>query len=296
MLAFLLARALRVPFWLHLHRVRPQPAAGEGAVARLARRIEGALLARADQVSCTGEAIADAVRGTGVPRERVLVLRGWANHAAAIGRASGAGVRRELGAGRRTVALYSGAVAAGQGLEEVVEAARRLRHRRDLLFVICGEGPDRARLEEQAASLSNAVFRPLTPPAAYAQTMRAADIHLLPRSGGPADLSPPAKLPNMLASGKPVVAMARAGTDLAREVIGAGLAVPPGDAGALARAVTRLADDRELAQAFGEEGRRRAAARWSLDLTADRFERRLTRLVRQSRLTGERSRAAILAE
>lgn len=298
---FLLARILRVPFWLHVHDFEAELACATGFVsrksvaARLACRFENAMLRGAAQVSSVSDAMSAAVEAKGVPRERVLTLRNWANHADAIGRADGARTRRDWGAGRRTVILYSGNIAAKQGLDLVVDAARVLRRRRDLLFVICGEGPNRAELEMAAAGLPNLIFRPLHPPAEFAASMRAADIHLLPQLASAADLVLPSKLPNMLASGRAVVATAGAGTSLAREVIGAGLVVPPGDADALARAVVRLADDREMADAFGAEGRRRAAARWSLDLTADRFERRLAQILRRQSVSVSR-KAAIPAE
>lgn len=298
---FILARIMRVPFWLHVHDFEAELASATGFVgrgslaARLARRFENAMLTRADQVSCISDAMSEAARAKGVARDRVLTLCNWANHADAVARADGRIARRDLGAGRRKVVMYSGNIAAKQGLDLMVEAARLVRQRRDLLFVICGEGPTRQQLEEQAAGLSNVIFRPLAAPERFAATLRAADIHLLPQLASTADLVLPSKLPNMLASGRPVIATAGAGTSLAREVIGAGLAVPPADARALARAIVTLVEDPEIAEAFGAEGRRRAAARWSLDLTADRFERRLAQILRRQSVSVSR-KAAIPAE
>ena len=47
---------------------------------------------------------------------------------------------------RPHIALYSGNIAAKQGIEIVVQAARLLAAREDLLFVICGEGANREAL------------------------------------------------------------------------------------------------------------------------------------------------------
>jgi glycosyltransferase involved in cell wall biosynthesis len=44
-----------------------------------------------------------------------------------------------------------------------------------------------------------------------------------------------------------------------------GLLVPPGDAGALAHAILRLADDDELRNAMGKAGQRRLATHFSAD-------------------------------
>ncbi len=211
----------------------------------------------------------------GIVQDKIVELRNWANHADAIEQASGDYVRQKWRLTGKTVALYSGNIAAKQGLELVIDAARALQSREDIAVVICGDGPNKSELVRRAAGLKNVIFKPLQDAARFAEVMAMADIHLLPQMAGAADLVLPSKLPNMLASGKPVVATAAAGTGLASEAIGCGIVVPPGNAQALAKAVRTLADDPELAEALGAEGRRRAGLHWSLDHMANRFERRL---------------------
>jgi colanic acid biosynthesis glycosyl transferase WcaI len=89
-----------------------------------------------------------------------------------------------------------------------------------------------------------------------------ASVHILPQIEGAADLVLPSKLPNMLASGRPIVATAHAGTGLFDEVAGCGLTVEPGNAAALAAAVAELCDNPELSQKLGLAARRRAETRW----------------------------------
>src|SRR5690606_18334504 len=59
------------------------------------------------------------------------------------------------------VVLYSGSIARKQGIEIVVDVARLLRHRSDMTFVLCGNGPTRAELEARAAGLDNIQFHDL---------------------------------------------------------------------------------------------------------------------------------------
>ena len=56
------------------------------------------------------------------------------------------------------VALYSGNIANKQGIEIVLDAAVVLADRSDLTFVICGQGPNRAMLEERLSPLFSDVF------------------------------------------------------------------------------------------------------------------------------------------
>jgi colanic acid biosynthesis glycosyl transferase WcaI len=108
-----------------------------------------------------------------------------------------------------------------------------------------------------------------------------ADLHLLPQIAGAADLVLPSKLTNMLASGRPVVATTEPGTGLYAEVEGCGVAVPPGDAGALAKAIAELADDPERRAVLGTAAAQRAVERWQQGAIIARTRAALADLVRR---------------
>src|SRR6185503_5152907 len=95
-----------------------------------------------------------------------------------------------------------------------------------------------------------------------------------------------------MAAGAPVVATRVGGTPEALDDGEAGLLVPPGDAGAITAAVSRLLDDRELACRLGRTARSAIGERFSVDRmvrsTEDLYTELLTR--KQHRL-----RAACLA-
>jgi colanic acid biosynthesis glycosyl transferase WcaI len=99
-----------------------------------------------------------------------------------------------------------------------------------------------------------------------------ASIHLLPQRRGAADLVLPSKLTNMLASGRPVIAGAAAGSGLAREVEGCGIAVESESVEALEDAIRLLMWDQALYASSGQEARKRAEERWSRDTIIDKFE------------------------
>jgi colanic acid biosynthesis glycosyl transferase WcaI len=85
----------------------------------------------------------------------------------------------------------------------------------------------------------------------------------------------PSKIAPILSSGRPTVVMADKGTQLAAEIAGAGLAVPPGDDKALAAAILRLASDPELRKSMGNIGRIAACERWEKEAILLEFENRL---------------------
>jgi colanic acid biosynthesis glycosyl transferase WcaI len=153
----------------------------------------------------------------------------------------------------------------------IPEAARLLQSRPDIVFVVCGDGVMKPELEAAAADLPNVRFMPLQPSARISDLLGIADIHLLPQSPDAADLVLPSKLCGMLASGRPVIATCRAGTEISEIVSQCGLVVAPENALQLSQAIIALADDPETrvllgrrARAFAEENFERDAVLGSM--------------------------------
>ncbi len=274
---WLVARLFGAKLWVHVQdfEVDAAMATGlveaRGLVPKLALWMERAFLRGADRVSTISPQMCARLVEKGVAAERVIEARNWANLAFARPGATGDDYRREWNLGARKVALYSGNIANKQGIEIIIEAARLLADRRDLVFVICGEGPNRARLAQLAEGLDNVQLHDLQPAEKVADLLALASVHLLPQIPDAADLVLPSKLANMLGSGRPVVATAAAGTGLAVEVDGAGMVTSPGDSTAFAEAIAHLLDHPEQAQVFGEEARVRAGMRWGRDALLQRF-------------------------
>ena len=267
--AWLAARLAGARLWIHVQDFEVEAALATGLMretslaARLARWAENRLLKLGDRVSTISPQMCAKLIAKGIAPDRVFELRNWSDARFAPDPAGAAALRAAWGLAGRTVALYSGNIARKQGIEILVEAASLLQERTDIAFVICGEGPNRAALEQLAAGLSNVQLHDLQPAAQMGAMLTMADVHLLPQIAGAADLVLPSKLTNMLASGRPVIATCNAGTGLYAEVDGCGLVTPPGDAAALAAAIATLADDPARRNELGKAAAARAAERWS---------------------------------
>lgn len=267
--AWIAARLAGAKLWIHVQDFEAEAAiatgliGGDGLAARLALAVERAILRRADTVSTISRQMVRRLTDKGIPADRTIELRNWADERFVSDPNGAKKLREEWDLGPRTVALYSGNIARKQGIEVLVDTARLLRHRSDIVFVICGEGPNRAALEQRAAGLANVQIRDLQPAERMGALLAMADLHLLPQISGAADLVLPSKLTNMLASGRPVVATTEPGTGLYAEVEGCGVATPPEDTAALAKTIVELADDPKRRADLGEVAARRAAERWS---------------------------------
>lgn len=259
--AWLTARLSGAQAWLHVQDFEVDVALQMGLLRgeRLGRAIRAAeswWLRRFDVVSTISNRMRQHLLNKGVRDAQTHLFINWADVERIHPLTRPSSYRAELGLAPDTqVALFSGTLGAKQGLMVIPEVARLLSHRRDLVFVVCGNGPMQAELERAASELPNLRLLPLQPLERLNELLGLADVHLLPQSVEAEDLVLPSKLTGMLASGRPVLATCRAGTELADVVERCGRVVPPGDAGALAMALTGLLAYPEQRQALGARAR-----------------------------------------
>ena len=130
-------------------------------------------------------------------------------------------------------------------------------------------------LAEKCKDVSNVLMLPFQPSERLNDLLNLADIHILPQRAEAADLVMPSKLTGMLASGRPVIATAHDGTQLASVVRGIGVVVPPGDPDAFVSAISKLAADKDLRVMLGQEARRYALNHLDSRVILDQFEQSL---------------------
>ncbi len=125
----------------------------------------------------------------------------------------------------------------------------------------------------------NVTLLPLQPLDRLNDLMNAADIHLLPQRASAADLVMPSRLAAMLSSGRPVIATAHKGTQVATVVEGRGLVVPAEDPDALHAAVLHLVGDEPLRLRLGRAAREYAVLHMGKQGVLEQFERDLKALI-----------------
>jgi glycosyltransferase involved in cell wall biosynthesis len=88
-------------------------------------------------------------------------------------------------------------------------------------------------------------------------------------------VSMPSRTYNILAAGRPVLALTEEGSELARvvEEDEIGWAVPPGDPSALADVVLEILDNRNRLSGMGDAARRSALTKYSLETALEKYRR-----------------------
>ncbi|MEO1615698.1 MAG: glycosyltransferase family 4 protein [Planctomycetota bacterium] len=223
-------------------------------------------------------------------RDRIQIIPNWSDCS------SIAPVAAELNSFRkrfelqdRFVVMHSGNMGLTQRLEVLISAAARPEWPRRAKLVLVGNGAARDQLLEHAAGLGlskdRLEFIHYQPRHQLAESLSAADLHVVSMHEHITGCLCPSKLYGIMAAARPVLAVADAGTDLCqtikeREI---GWCVPPGAPMLIARAVANA--ERESREHPSEAIRRQnlarqaALERYDQPVIAKRFTELFSRLL-----------------
>jgi glycosyltransferase involved in cell wall biosynthesis len=176
---------------------------------------------------------------------------------------------RGRGLEHKFVVQYSGNMGRAHALEPVLEAARRLRDRNDIHFLFVGTGAKKNWLKGAVANdqLPNVDILPYLPRIELDVSLNACDVAVIPFIPGMSGVSVPSRMYNVMAAGRPILAVADESSELARVVReeGIGWVLPPGAPDNLADTILEArANPRRLAE-MGARARAAAEERYTLD-------------------------------
>ena len=258
-----LALRHRVPWVLDVRDLWPDAAVavGEmepGRIYRIAARLERRLYRSAAAITATTEDFVRAIEGRGGAGKVALIRNGTQELFLGIGseKPDPAAVGETDG---RFTWTYAGNLGLAQGLEGAVEAAKLLGEGYRLILI--GAGPRREELIRMAEALPHGAVevRDPIPPERAGRLLRASDALLVSLAPG-FDGFVPSKLFDFCALARPVILAATGeAASLAAEAEAA-ICVPPGDPGALADAIRRVAADTGMRESLQRRGRAFAEA------------------------------------
>jgi len=279
--ALMVARLSKAKAWLHVQDFEVDVALDLGLVRipglkGVITGIEKWLTKRFDIRSTISQKMLEKLNSKTGESARNILFPNWVDVDQIFPLDRESSFRSRLGlSAEASVALYSGNMGAKQGLEIVIEAARLLKDRRDLVFVLCGTGAAHEQLQLLGENLENIRWLPVQPLEELNDLLNLADIHLLPQRADAADLVMPSKLTGMLASGRAVLANANPGTQVYQVVSEVGLVVPPGDATAFATALKEMLSAPDKCRAWGVRGRQIAVEKLGRDAILSQFQSEL---------------------
>jgi colanic acid biosynthesis glycosyl transferase WcaI len=263
-LAWIVARRFGVPLVVVSQDVFPETAVRLGRIQNPAvifalRVLVNAYLRRADRVVAIGETMRKRLVAKGARPDRVTVIPNWVDTTALTPVPSDNAWAKANGFEGRFVVMHSGNVGHAQDLDSLIRATKLLDDVDDLSVAVVGGGTRHAELVALARELraDRVRFPPHQPRETLAESLSAADLHVVGLARGLAGYVVPSRLYGVLAVARPVICAADAESETAQLVrrVGCGVVVAPGRPDLLAHAIRRArSGELDLAD-MGNRGR-----------------------------------------
>ena len=287
-LALVLARRFDAPLVVVSQDVFPEVAVAlkrldNRALVEILRLATRVYLQRAERVVAIGDTMRDRLRSKGVGADSIVVIPNWVDTSDLEPRPRDNDWAREHGLVDKFVVMHSGNIGHAQDLDSLIRAATFLRDLPELRIVLIGGGARRDELKELAKVLETdqVLFMGYQPREVLADSLSAADVHVVGLARGLAGYVVPSRLYGVLAVGRPVIAAAETESETAKVVdaVGCGVVVPPGRPERLAAAIRRAHDGELELDAMGRRGREWVTREADRDVAVGRYRELLQNLV-----------------
>ena len=238
--------------------------------------------ARANVV--VGEKMAERLRSSGIPPERIHMIPNWVHDEVIVPISSAQNpVRREWNLEGKFVVGYSGNLGRAHEFETLLGAAEQLRNDPKIVFLFIGAGhqftPLVQRVKERGLSPSFR-FLPYQEEAMLKHSLSAPDVHWISLRPELEGLVVPSKFYGIAAAGRPIIAITAEDGEIAHLVrrYDCGIVIWPGDAHALAAAIVALSTDMERVAELGRRARQMLDARFRRQQALERWQHVLDHL------------------
>jgi glycosyltransferase involved in cell wall biosynthesis len=289
LLGALLQRWRRAKLVVYLQDVYPDLAVALGKLpdafwTRWLRKLFFAVYRRADRVVVLSHEMRRLLIESGVSPERVVVVPNWVDTRRVQPQKDENRLRARYAGENQFVVMYSGNLGLCQRLEDLIEAAALLQDRTDIRFVLVGDGASRRPLEARVAELNlpNVAFFPYQPQQMLAESLSAADLHVVSLDPRVVGFLMPSKLYGALASGTAVLSIAPEHCDMSEVVRAAavGLVAEPNRPESVAAAIRWAAEHRDELAEMGRRGWHLAQDEYDRARQTSRFGEMLEQMLR----------------
>lgn len=278
--AFILRILRRAPFIYNVQDLYPEVPVRTGqlknrAAIRALEAIERFMYNRAAHVTVISREQHNILLRKGIPAEKVTRISNFVDTDFIRPLPKDNPFARAHGLADKFVIAHAGNLGLVYDFDSLLACAASLRERKDIVFLIIGDGVRRKDIESQVRlqGLANVRMLPFQPESELPDLRAAVDVQVSLYRTGSALSSLPSKLYEIMASGRPSIVSAEPGTDarVLVEETRSGLAIDPESQEQLRAAVLRLHDHRDIARELGANGHAAALQYYSLHVASDRY-------------------------
>lgn len=262
--AWMLSRLWQIPWVLQLEDLFPEAAVAAGvlrhrAVIQFFTWMENFIYKRATHISVISSIFRQTLLEKGVAPAKITLIPNWADPEIVHPLPKENAFRTQHGIDHKFIVMYAGNLGLTSCLEDVLDAAIVLKEDPDIYFLIIGEGVKKAELEKiaQANQLDHIAFLPYQPRLSFPEVLAAADINLVTLNSSSSLSSLPSKVFNIMASARPILAVAPPESELAWlvQASNSGVVIAPEQPDRLAQTILELKQQTARLDEMGRNGR-----------------------------------------
>lgn len=236
----------------------------------------GKLYASAHSVVVLGRDMERLVESKSMGTAKVVIIPNWGDiHAIKPTPRAENALLQHLNLSDKFIVHYSGNHGRTHDLLSLVEAANLLEGETEIHFLFIGEGSGKKEAVERASELGlqNITFRTFVDRSELNLSLNASDVSVVAFKEGMAGISVPSRLYNLMAAGRPILAVVNDDSEVASVIreAGLGVTVPPESPQQLAEEILELKNDKESRTLMSKNSRAEAVEKYSYEAIRDLY-------------------------
>ncbi|RYX82807.1 glycosyltransferase WbuB [bacterium] len=243
--------------------------------ARVFRKLQKGWLHGASRTVVLGRCMADYLhKKYDLPTEKTRVIAVGADTKKVVPSPKNSNFRKVNGL-NGFVVLWAGNFGFYQDFDSILDSAKVLQETHpDITFAFVGDGAKRSYIVDRIKTegITNARLFPFVPEEDFSDMLASADVSLVALEPGSEGLGVPSKFYNILASGRPVVALVDPLSEVSRVIDESGCGVrSERDGNLLAETLVNLRDNPDKVEAMGHNAREVCEKKYSIDHVCHHF-------------------------
>ena len=261
---YIISRLKRIPFIFEVRDLWPESIIQLGQlknkfIIKFMETIERFLYKKSIHIVPVAESTTAVLKEKGISKSKITVIKNGVNLNEVIPQQEDGELRVKLGLNRKTIVSYIGTLGLSHALDKFLETAKLLSNKKDVGFLIIGDGAERENLlkKSQQYDLKNVCFIKKVEKEKIASYYSISDILLVPLKDLPIFKKViPSKIFEIMAFEKPILISVDGEARSVVESANSGIYVNPEDPNDLKEKILYLANNCELAAELGRNGRK----------------------------------------
>jgi len=278
--AYIISRLLGAQYIYNVQEIYPDFAINSGylknrILIKILYSIEKFIYSKAKLITVIGRDMSENIILKGIPQKKVIIIPNFVDTNFFRPMPKENQFRKEFNLNNKFVISYAGNIGPGQDIESFIKAAYLLREINSIHFILVGTGMlfDNVSKEIDMLNLKNVILIGFQPYSKVPEIYAASDLCFVPQDGNIVGNAIPSKIYRIMASGRPVLATTKEGSDLYELIISAdcGLVCPSNSPELISQKILWCYENRDYLSKKGLSGRKYVEKYFSLETISKRY-------------------------